>query len=248
MASALWGKFASDVLKEVKFKYDHTGIRRELLDHMEELYEDLQAEGMDADVAEIMAAEYMGDAKEIGQALNKEHSPVLGWLWLGCRRLVLVLLVLFLLNGIPIVKTLVAGFFTPYWEKTDSPLVYKVPLEKEMKWYGEEITMQELRYYADGTLELRGTSLDWNRHWGNVSGFYATLCLRDEDGRIYVSEGGNGNQISLESGLWFRTQAFFHGFPLDAEKAELQYGRYGTQCIEIELSEGRDWQIEGDEG
>lgn len=47
MASALWGKFASEVLKEVGFKYDHNAIRQELVEHMEELYEDLQAEGMD---------------------------------------------------------------------------------------------------------------------------------------------------------------------------------------------------------
>ena len=45
MASALWGKYVSEVLREVKFKYDHNGIRQELIEHMEELYEDLQAEG-----------------------------------------------------------------------------------------------------------------------------------------------------------------------------------------------------------
>ena len=40
MASALWGKYVSEVLKEVKFKYDHNGIRQELIEHMEELYEE----------------------------------------------------------------------------------------------------------------------------------------------------------------------------------------------------------------
>ena len=247
MASALWGKFASDVLKEVKFKYDHTGIRRELLDHMEELYEDLQAEGMDADVAEIMAAEYMGDAKEIGQALNEEHSPVLGWLWLVCRRLVLVLLVLFLLNGIPAGRALLLSIFADYWEKTDSPLVYTVPLEKEMEWYGEQVLLEELRYYEDGTLELRGTSLDWTRHWDSGSSFFSLIRLQDENGRSYDGETCLGTHLSRGTGIWVRTQVFTENFPLEAEQIRIKYGRYGEQNIEVELSEERHWEMGTDE-
>ena len=101
MASALWGKYVSEVLKEVKFKYDHNGIRQELIEHMEELYEDLQAEGMDAPVAEVMAMEYMGDPQEIGKALHAEHSPLLGWLWMIGRELAVAFLILTVVSLLP---------------------------------------------------------------------------------------------------------------------------------------------------
>lgn len=244
MASALWGKFANEVLKEVKFKYDHTAIRQELVEHMEELYEDLQAEGLDAPVAEVMAVEYMGDAAEIGKALNGEHSPLLGWAWLICKRLVVVLSILFLLNCIPIGGTLLQGIFTDYQEKTDSPLVYILPLEWEEKQQGETIKLKELRYYEDGTLEIRGSSLKWRRHWAQPSG--KIPMIYDERGQYYHSNAEQG--ASLGTGIYFRTQIFAEDFPLDAETVRLRFDIFGKREAEFSLSEGKKWSgLEGEE-
>ncbi len=244
MPSALCGKFASEVLKEVRFKYDHPFIRQELIEHMEELYEDLQAEGMDAEVAEVMAVEYMGDAAEIGQALNREHSPVLGWLWLFTKETVIFLLFILIFSVLPVGEVLLHGIFTEYYEKTDSPLVYVVPLEIEKEAYGEKISLRELRYYADETMEIRGNSLDWTGHWAEVSGIVASMTITDDTGRQYIMKGRNENQPSLGTGIYFRVQMFLEDFPLDAEKLNLCYDWYHGKTIEIDLSDNRIWMLE----
>ena len=240
MASALWGKFASDVLKEVKFKYDHTGIRRELLDHMEELYEDLQAEGMDADVAEIMAAEYMGDAKEIGQALNKEHNPLLGQLWLIAKAFAWAFLICVAIPACVDVAEVYHGLTSQYIEKTDSLLVYTVPLEEEWDVRGERIRLREARYYADGTLELRGDSLDWDRERGTISGLCRHMSFTDNAGNLYTAFGPEEGSISQGAGLFFPIQMQFADVPAELEEIEFCYDWFGDGRETISLTEGRE--------
>ena len=80
-----WENYITDVLSYVKFKFDHRTIRKELQEHMEDLCEDLKAEGMDAEIAESLAVDCMGDATEVGQALNKEHGVILGWICLAAK-------------------------------------------------------------------------------------------------------------------------------------------------------------------
>lgn len=222
MASALWGKFASEVLKEVRFKYDHNAIREELVEHMEELYEDLQAEGMDAHVAEVMAVEYMGDAAEIGKALNEEHSPLLGWLWLIGKYVAILLMINAGISLLPSVTEIMTSINNKYVEKTDSPLVYMVPLEEKWDVRGERIQLHEIRYYEDGTLEIRGDSLDWDRDAWNTSGLCQKMSITDAEDNCYsptgVSAGVGANRICLGSGIFFRTQMIFEDFPKDTEK------------------------------
>ena len=240
MASALWGKYVSEVLREVKFKYDHNGIRQELIEHMEELYEDLQAEGMDAPVAEIMAVEYMGDPQEIGKALHAEHSPLLGWLWMIGRELVAAFLILTVVSLLPTAVELFHSMNSQYVEKTDSALVYTVPLEEEWNIQGERIRLQEARYYEDGTLELRGDSLDWDRENYRVSGLCNHMVFTDEEGNSYLGYGPAEGSVSLGAGIFFRIQLLFENVPEDLEKIEFRYDWYGDGKETISLTEGRE--------
>lgn len=240
MASALWGKFASEVLKEVKFKYDHNGIRQELIEHMEELYEDLQAEGMDASGAEIMTVVYMGDAKEIGQALNQEHSPILGWLWLIGRVLAMAFLVWASIAVLPSVMELYKGISAQYIEKMDSPLVYTVPLEEEWNIRGERIRLHEARYYEDGTLEIRGDSRDWDRsHW-HTSGLCRNMSITDAEGNLYAPVGMEENEICLGSGMFFRTQMLFEDVPSDTDEIIFCYDWFTGESELLSLTESRE--------
>ena len=240
MASALWGKYASEVLKEVKFQYDHNGIRQELIEHMEELYEDLKAEGMDAPVAEIMAVEYMGDAKEIGRALNQEHSPILGWFWIWSKAMASVFLILAVISVLPTATELFNGINTQYIEKTDSSLVYAVPLDEEWNVRGERIRLHEARYYEDGTLELRGDSLNWNREIWNTSGLCRHMTFTDEAGNLYSPFGPAKDSVSLGSGMFFRIQLLYEKVPAEMEEIEFYYDWFEENSEIISLMKGRD--------
>lgn len=72
-------KFLGDVLGEVKCKAVHGTLRQELLDHIECLKEDYIEEGMDEKSAYEKAISQMGEAMEVGKALNKAHKPRMEW-------------------------------------------------------------------------------------------------------------------------------------------------------------------------
>ena len=88
----------------VRFRPDRPAIERELADHMEDCLLDLERLGYPADEAEERVLRAMGDPVETGRALDREHAPLLGWLWVVSRWLVgLAVLILaadvFLLQG-----------------------------------------------------------------------------------------------------------------------------------------------------
>ena len=89
-------------VSHVRFRPDRKAIRAELAAHMEDAEEALLASGMNASAAARRAVEIMGDADEVGRALDKVHSPWLGRLWLITRAALAVLclvLAVFLIIG-----------------------------------------------------------------------------------------------------------------------------------------------------
>ena len=60
---------------------EREAIRQELLEHLEDHQEALEAGGMDAAAAQERAVAAMGDAGEIGRQWNARLSPL--WLWVG---------------------------------------------------------------------------------------------------------------------------------------------------------------------
>ena len=70
------------VTKQIRFRFDRNAIETELNQHLNDSMEDLMAEGFCKEDAERIAVEQMGDPVETGKALNQEHHPVIGYLWL----------------------------------------------------------------------------------------------------------------------------------------------------------------------
>ena len=80
-------------VKHIRFLPDRFGVRWELQNHMEDRYEALTAGGLDERAAAEQTVAAMGDADEVGRALNRLHSPLLGWAWLlSCAAVFLALL------------------------------------------------------------------------------------------------------------------------------------------------------------
>ena len=244
MASALWGKFASEVLKEVGFKYDHNAIRQELVEHMEELYEDLQAEGMDAHVAEVMAVEYMGDAAEIGKALNEEHSPLLGWVWRVSRWMVMAVFVVCMAwYGGGTIKAVAESVFAEYKGRVVSPLVYTMEVDQTVEWYDAKLHFDEILYYEDEVLEIRFSYLNWNEKWnpsgGNdITRFQLNFAYEDAEEKVIMKDSYGEVENKLGSGVYYKNQIFIKNFPEDVKKLYIGYDKSGCDYIEIDLSEG----------
>ena len=70
-----YNKFLEQVLSYVKFPFDRDEIRLELESHILEKIEYYIEQGYDRETAEQYSIKDMGDAREIGIALNKEHNP-----------------------------------------------------------------------------------------------------------------------------------------------------------------------------
>ncbi len=224
-----WNEFIDIVLKNVKFKYDHWDIRQEILEHMEDMYEEFVSEGMEDEVAIKTVVENMGNPEEIGIELNKEHKPFLGWIWRISRGIALIFIVLCLIPAFNFTMLTIFSVFDSYYQKTDSEMIYEVKIDKWDKSYDKYIFIDEIRYYKDGTMEVRyGTltnpfSYGIKRNFG-INGFY------DEDGNRYNGSGSSG------AGYYSRHQSYLRDFPSDAKRLILKYeNESGDTGFEIVL-------------
>lgn len=78
----------------VRFRPDRRAIARELWAHYEDRCRDLERLGYERPLAARRSLEAMGNAQEVGWALDRVHRPWLGWLWEVSRGLLLALTVL----------------------------------------------------------------------------------------------------------------------------------------------------------
>lgn len=75
-------EYINNVCKLIKNKKVHNEIKEELLDHINDIIEDYLEIGMSLSVATDKALMQMGDAKVIGNDLNKAHKSNSDWLLL----------------------------------------------------------------------------------------------------------------------------------------------------------------------
>ena len=79
--------FCRSVSRHIRFRPDRRGVEEELMDHLLDRRDTLKEAGVPDGEAEERAVAAMGDPAEIGRALDRYHSPLLGWtqivvLWL----------------------------------------------------------------------------------------------------------------------------------------------------------------------
>ncbi len=79
------------VTKQIRFRFDRNAIETELSQHLNDSIEDLIEEGFCREDAERIAVEQMGDPVETGKALNQEHHPVIGYLWVISKAVLILL-------------------------------------------------------------------------------------------------------------------------------------------------------------
>lgn len=130
------------VCAQVRFKPDHAAITEELFGHILDRRDALMEQGLSRQEAEARAVAAMGDPEEVGKALNKEHSWLLGWFQVWFHRLFsvgLVCLVLLALRyALPTLSSLLPhseqGYVFNQW----------VPIDNDSITYDQNISQNAL--------------------------------------------------------------------------------------------------------
>jgi len=234
-----WEAYLDKVTSFVRFAYDRPGIREEMRGHLEDRMEDFMEAGMEREEAQCRALEVMGDAKEIGEALDKEHSPLLGWIWRVIHWAVIAAAVLllptvfnFVLGAVYSIADGVQGYHC-ISEDIAGELVYAHEPDVRGRIDNVNIVIDEVRRYEDGTVQvcyrtwhnpLDGTQ-DWSFGFGQS--FY-------DENRDQVFYGGGGSS----GGLVSRHTQRLNDFPQDSQILIIDYDSNGRRFYaEIPLTE-----------
>lgn len=229
-------QWLAQMLQHVKFKYDHLEIRREYMEHMEDMYEFYVSRGMSADQAKSAVLADMGDPEDLGRVLNEIHHPLLGWVWRISKWAAVFLAVVsvlhLLLLGIHFMD-LFKG-----WDQLRFPeavIVYQTDIDERVSVDNVTLRFVSLEEYEDGTIRIYFTErfhlLDraLQKDFGMGAGM-----ITDENGTpdLYHTHHHAG---------WFYKLCSItvHEFPEDAEKLILNYDRKGREFrLEIPLGNG----------
>ncbi len=242
-------------VKHIRFLPDRFGVRWELQNHMEDRYEALTAGGLDERAAAEQTVAAMGDADEVGRALNRLHSPLLGWAWLlSCAAVFLALLLCLshmafrpeTTTEYPMLRD--SGAFTEtersvydkidqeehiqtrtrLWESGAAGTCgdYTFTVPKAALW--THTGVDDGRY--DLYLQFRAARKFWTPHlrWNAVSAFW----FADSLGNRYDDCGGDWYpEEYMASARTLGLDLVLYDFPPDAEWVELHYHREGYDLV-----------------
>lgn len=242
------------VLREVRFAPDRRKIRQELLEHMEDRMEeymedmecsmDSESEAADGDStnfgsliaeAEARVLASMGDPVELGQDLNRQHKPWLGWLWLGSRvvlaaAVLVVMVLLFCLWVItPAENSNLMNLEEEYLQMArhydmdynrSGNIYYNIEPDYTVQLQDTEITFRNLAYDDyDGRLEMLVTS----RGAADLQNIALDFCCNGEKPTMFQTENGRDKE-DFVVGLYKIT---FERFDRDAETLQITYNKFG---------------------
>lgn len=183
--------WCDDVVRCVRFTPDRPAIAKELRDHYEDSVKDFIRVGYDEKLAETRALTAMGDAEEVGRAMDEAHKPWLGWLWQVSRVSLFIVLGFMLLcityYEIPEVQTWLAP--EPFFERISSAAELPCPKDFEdgvfdYRFNWAEYTYDETRDVT--TIHITATVSTYY-FWLNGPDFYEDLTASDSIGRSYRS-------------------------------------------------------------
>ncbi len=157
------------VVTQVRFRPDRTAIERELTAHYEDHVRDLERLDYPPELARQRALAAMGDAEEVGRALDRVHKPWLGWLWVASRTAVVLCLVLMLVYG------------TAYWRNVVNDLQ---PLEKTEEYEPYGFQFDPTAFWTRQAVTAGGSV---NRCGYDISIPYAALWCHADDGPYYAA-------------------------------------------------------------
>lgn len=228
--------FVSKVVKRVHFFPDRYDIELELSAHIEDSALSLQEEeGLDQRDAQKKAIERMGNAEEIGAALNRQHNPFLGYLWYFSRIIMVILCIVVILQSIPML--LLSGwtilFDHPVRDIPKETYVRHVEPNIVIKLDDRRIRITDVIQSEDGSLHICYS--DYSLSFSSLHGwsFGGLTGFQDEDGNSYFNGNGRGS-----AGLYHRARWSLENFPFNKKVLIIESDTAGRSYrVEIPLGE-----------
>ncbi len=223
--------FIKEVLSYVKFTFDRNEIRKEFEGHISDKIEYYMELGHGAEEAELLVVQDMGDAKEIGTELNKQHNPILGWIWRITNVVAVLLVLLFCFLGL----TFAGSFFQQDLLKSipKSDIVYRIDLQKQVKIDDRVIRVTNVVLEKNGDMNIFYKYYITGFLGGTWSYGYLGEIL-DDKGNKYVAMSGQQQGGIVTKGVLTVTD-----FSPDADTLIISYDSYNRKYqIEIPLEAG----------
>jgi hypothetical protein len=234
MLSSKGDKFLKDILSYVKFPFDRNNIRLELEDHISEKVDYYMEQGYDMEKAEQLSINDMGDAKEIGIELNKQHNPILGWLCEITNVIVVLAVILSIFFiGLPTLSSLFPRKLINDISKAN--IVYKIDVDKEVKIDDMVIRFTNVVYEKNGDMNIFYEYYD-TKLWGAGWSLGSIGEISDNLGNKRMS--GSGGQ---SGGIKSKGRDTINNFSKDADKLIISYDNYNRKYrVEIPLKVGEN--------
>lgn len=219
-------EYLEKLLHEVKFFPDRARIRAEYEAHWEDAVERLRCEGKTPEEADALAAERMGDPVETGKALNRAHSPLLGWL-LYLSRALLALLCLALLLPAGLWLSGLLPNSSNSIDALDMPLAWEIEGEWKLMLDGECAIVRGIAQSETGTLYVSVQTF-------YLPGMQSTFVCGGEQGR---SSGYTAHSTSY----WESRMIALEDFPTEQNMLYCRIGANGRyKTLEIPLPVGKE--------
>ncbi len=227
-------EFLKEVLAYIKFPYDRDSIKSELECHILDRMKDYSQQGYDKEMAEQQAILNMGSPRDIGIELNKQHNPILGWIWI-CSNVVVTLFSI-------IIIYLIGGFFiiplfnkNPIHDLPKSSIVYQIDINEKVKVDDKVIHFTNLIYDTHGDMNIFYKSYN-AKIW--LTGWSTTYIgeITDNLGNTYLSSSG----VSY-GGIITKSQHSIKDFSKEADTLIITYDWYNRKYqVEIPLKVGEN--------
>lgn len=225
-------KFLEEVISQVRFKYDRYDIKRELEAHIIDKIEYYTEQGYDNDKAEELSVNDMGDAKEIGKELNKQHNPIIGWIWRVTNWLLTIFIIINIFtSGLNLLASLYTSNPAKGIKKSD--IVYKLDIDEKVKVDDTVLHITDIIYEKNGNLSIIYKYYD-TRLWGTGWSFGAMGEISDNLGNTYFNGSGQSS-----GGIITRARNTVDNFSKDADTLIITYDYYNRYYkLEIPLKAG----------
>jgi hypothetical protein len=225
-------KFLNSIISYVKFPFDREDIKIELHNHILDRMDDYIEQGMDEETAEQLTLNDMGDAKEIGLALNKEHNPLIGWIWAITNAMVILFgLWVFFIAVFPILSGILPRNLVREIPKSD--IEYKIDIDEKVRLDDRVIHFTDLVYEINGDMNLfyesYGTTL---RELGWGIGTIGEIS--DNLGNTYIDGSGFNS-----GGIKTKSRRTIENFSNEADTLIITYDYFDRYYqVEVSLKEG----------
>lgn len=226
-------EFLKVVLSHIKFPIDRDDIKSELEDHILNKIDCYINQGYDEVEAENLALKDMGNPKEIGIELNKEHNFIIGWIWKLTSYAVIILIII---NILPLISTFLGIIYSifsrnPIKNIPKDNIAYHMEVDEKVQIDDSVMKITDIIYEKNGQMNIGYYSYDRNI-FGHARVGLGTF--KDDLGNEYFTGPGTAS-----SGIITKGVRGLKDFSEEASLLIIEYDYYNRYYrIEIPLEVG----------